>query len=116
MCRSTETTCFLRVAFFYQCAAVEESRMRRADDALLELPDLGGWLDTVSAAHRLETRLRWPPRTKEGLNGAKEAIKHSLSRGEKPGRRLATFQTPASTHYSYWELEAFSLYITIYLL
>ena len=38
MCRSTETTCFLRVAFFYQCAAVEESRMRRADDALLELP------------------------------------------------------------------------------
>ena len=37
MCRSTETTCFLRVAFFYQCAAVEESRMRRADDALLGL-------------------------------------------------------------------------------
>ena len=28
----------LRADLFYRCAAVEESRMRRADDALLQLP------------------------------------------------------------------------------
>ena len=37
MCRSTVSMCDLRAALFYRCAAVVESRMWRADDALLGL-------------------------------------------------------------------------------
>ena len=37
MCRSTVSMCDLRADSSYSCAAVEESRMWRADDALLGL-------------------------------------------------------------------------------
>ena len=39
MCRSTVSMCDLRADSSYSCAAVEESRMRRADDAF---PGLSG--------------------------------------------------------------------------